>query len=76
MLYADWLLLAGSWRQTIINIDDRAPATGLSMSIFYFVGVIFGVSAAVILLLDLFRVLSGQASEEDLISVKESEENV
>ncbi|MGY3426069.1 TRAP-type C4-dicarboxylate transport system permease small subunit [Bradyrhizobium sp. F1.13.4] len=27
MLFADWLLLSGSWRQTIINIDDRAPAT-------------------------------------------------
>src|ERR1041385_5232797 len=34
MLYADWLLLAGSWRQTIINIDDRAPASGLSLGIF------------------------------------------
>jgi len=30
----------------------------------------------VILLLDLVRVLSGAASEEDLISVKESEEHV
>ncbi len=35
MLFADWLLLSGSWRQTIINIDDRAPATGLSLGIFY-----------------------------------------
>ena len=55
MLYADWLLLAGSWRQTIINIDDRAPATGLSLGIFYFVGVVFGVSAGIMLLYDLFR---------------------
>src|SRR3977135_933209 len=62
MLFADWLLLSGSWRQTIINIDDRAPATGLSMSIFYFVGVIFGVSAGIILLYDLFKVVSGQGS--------------
>ena len=36
MLFADWLLLAGSWRQTIINIDDRAPATGLSLGHFLF----------------------------------------
>jgi len=75
MLYADWLLLAGSWRQTIINIDDRAPATGLSLGIFYFVGVVFGVSACVILLYDLFRVLSGQASEADMVAVRESEEH-
>src|SRR5450631_3337912 len=74
MLFADWLLLSGSWRQTIINIDDRAPATGLSIAIFYFVGVIFGVSAGVILLYDLYRVVSGQASEADMVAVKESEE--
>ena len=74
MLFADWLLLSGSWRQTIINLDDRAPATGLSMAIFYAVGVIFGVSTAVILLYDLYRVVSGQASEEDMVAVRESEE--
>ena len=69
MLFADWLLLSGSWRQTIINLDDRAPATGLSMGIFYAVGVIFGVSTAVILLYDLYRVISGQASEEDMVAI-------
>ncbi|MBR0828411.1 TRAP transporter small permease [Bradyrhizobium manausense] len=74
MLFADWLLLSGSWRQTIINLDDRAPATGLSMAIFYAVGVIFGVSAAVILAYDLYRVVSGRASEEDMVAVRESEE--
>jgi len=74
MLFADWLLLSGSWRQTLINLDDRAPATGLSMAIFYAVGVVFGVSTAVILLYDLYRVISGQASEEDMVAVRESEE--
>jgi len=75
MLYADWLLLAGSWRQTIINIDDRAPATGLSLGIFYAVGVIFGVSAGIMLLYDLFKVVSGQATEADMVAVRESEEH-
>ena len=75
MLFADWLLLSGSWRQTLINMDDRAPATGLSLGIFYFVGVVFGVSAGVMLLYDLYRVVSGQASEADLVAVRESEEH-
>ena len=74
MLYADWLLLTGSWRQTIINLEDRAPATGLSLGIFYFAGVVFGVSAGILLLYDLFRVVMGQATEADLVAVKESEE--
>ena len=75
MLFADWLLLTGSWRQTIINLDDRAPATGLSLSIFYFAGVVFGVSAGIMLLYDLYRVVSGQASEADMVAIRESEEH-
>lgn len=75
MLFADWLLLTGSWRQTIINWDDRAPATGLSIGIFYLVGIVFGVSAGIMLLYDLYRVVSGQASEADMVAVKESEEH-
>jgi TRAP-type C4-dicarboxylate transport system permease small subunit len=75
MLYADWLLLAGSWKQTLITAGDSAPATGLSVALFYLSGVVFGVSAGVIMLYDLWRVLSGAASEEDLVAVRESEEH-
>ena len=58
----------------MINFDDSAPASGLSVGLFFYsAGLVFGVSAAVILLLDLVRVLSGKATEDDLISVKESE---
>src|SRR3954453_23931370 len=69
MLFADWLLLTGSWRQTLINIDDRARATGLSLGIFYFVGVVFGVSTGVLLLPDLVRLKSGQPSQAQMVAV-------
>jgi TRAP-type C4-dicarboxylate transport system permease small subunit len=74
MLYADWLLLAGSWRQTLITAGDRAPASNLSVGLFYSAGIVFGVSAGVILIYDLVRVLTGAASEDDLVAVRESEE--
>ena len=74
MLYADWLLLAGSWRQTLITIGDRAPATNLSVGLFYGAGIVFGVSAGIILIYDLVRVLTGAASEDDLVAVRESQE--
>src|SRR6476646_4331201 len=35
MLFADWLLLSGSWKQMIITAGDRAPATNLSVGFFY-----------------------------------------
>jgi TRAP-type C4-dicarboxylate transport system permease small subunit len=75
MLYADALLTEGSWKQTIITFGDSAPATGLSVGIFYASGIVFGVSAAVILLYDLWRVLTGRTSEDDLIAVRDSEEH-
>ena len=74
MLYADWLLTLGSWKQTIITIGDRAPATGLSVGFFYSSGIVFGVSAAVILLYDLWRLITGATTAEELIAVKNSEE--
>ena len=74
MLYADWLLLLGSWKQILITAGDRAPATNLSVGLFYGAGLVFGISAGVILIYDLVRVLTGAASEEDLVAVRESEE--
>lgn len=67
MLLASWLLISGSWQQTLINWNVTAPATGLSMGLFYGVGLVFGGSAIVILLDDVLRLLTGRASERDLM---------
>jgi len=76
MLYADWLLTLGSWKQAVITFGDTAPASGISVGLFFYsAGLVFGVSAAVILLYDLVRVLSGRATADDLITVKESDEH-
>jgi TRAP-type transport system small permease protein len=74
MLYVTWLLLQGSWEQTLINLDVKAPATGLSSGLFYGVGLVFGVSSGLILLHQLYRVAAGKVSDDELVMVKESEE--
>lgn len=74
MLYATWLFLQGSWEQTQINWNVAAPASGLSTGIFYASGIVFSVSTGAILLYDLYRVLAGKMSEDELVMVKESEE--
>ena len=74
MLYATWLFLVGSWEQTVINWDVAAPASGLSTGWFYGVGIVFSISTGLILLNDLYRAVSGQMSEDELVMVKESEE--
>ncbi|AVS64764.1 C4-dicarboxylate ABC transporter permease [Paracidovorax avenae] len=74
MLWVCWLVFSGSWTQTQLNMDVTAPTTGWSMGYFYFAGVVFAVSAAVFLLYDLWRVLSGQLRGDALVMVKDSEE--
>ena len=74
MLYVTWLLLQGSWQQALINADVKAPVSGLSVAIFYGAGIVFGVSAGLLNLLDLWRMLTGRMSDDELVMVQESEE--
>lgn len=74
MLFATWLFLQGSWQQTLINWTVKMPVTGISMALFYGVGLIFSLSVGLILLSDLYRTLTGKMREEELVMVKESED--
>ena len=74
MLYATWLVFSGALAQVRINLHVEAPVTGASMAFVYGTGVVFPVFAAVLLLRDLWRVLSGQLSEAEMVMVKGTEE--
>jgi TRAP-type C4-dicarboxylate transport system permease small subunit len=76
MLYIVWLLFQGSVAQARINWDVEAPTTGASMAIVYAAAVVFAVLAAIILALDLARLLAGRIADADLVMVQESEEAV
>jgi TRAP-type transport system small permease protein len=74
MLFIVWLLFKGSLEQTKINWDVSAPTTGISMAIVYLVGCVFAVLAAPLLLMDLWRIVSGQLADDELVMIQESEE--
>ena len=74
MLYITWLIFSGSLAQARINFDVEAPVTGASVAIFYGAGVVFAVSAGILLLRELWRTVTGQLREDELVMVKESEE--
>lgn len=52
MLWVTYLILTGSWAQTLINASNAAPVTGWSQAWFYGVGVFFAISSGLILLVD------------------------
>jgi TRAP-type C4-dicarboxylate transport system permease small subunit len=74
MLYATWLVFWGALAQVRINIHVEAPVTGASMAFVYGTGVAFAVFSVALLLRDLWRVLTGQLSEDELVMIKETEE--
>jgi TRAP-type C4-dicarboxylate transport system permease small subunit len=74
MLYATWLLFSGSLAQARINLDVEAPVSGASVAIFYASGVVFAVSAGLLLVRELWRTVSGQMRDSELVMVQESED--
>jgi TRAP-type transport system small permease protein len=74
MLWMCWLIFEGSLAQAKINLDNEAPVTGWSMAIVYASGVVFSVPAALLLLYELFRVLTGRLRDDELVMTQESEE--
>jgi len=75
MLYITWLLFWGSLTQARINWEVEAPVTGAPVAVLYSAGVVFAVGSGLFLLVELWLALSGQLSDADLVTVKESEES-
>ncbi|GGM19267.1 hypothetical protein GCM10009425_32780 [Pseudomonas asuensis] len=57
VLYILWLIIQGSWQQAVINKDVVAPASGLSMAVFYSAGLVFGITSVGIMLYELYAAL-------------------
>ncbi|MDR7149402.1 TRAP-type C4-dicarboxylate transport system permease small subunit [Hydrogenophaga palleronii] len=67
MLFCTWLLFSGALAQARINWDVEAPVTGASVAIFYASGVVFAAASGLLLLLNLWRLLSGHIRNEQLV---------
>jgi TRAP-type transport system small permease protein len=69
-----WLMARGGWQQTVINYTTTSAVMEASMAWFYASGVVFAVLAGVILLYELFNVLTGRVSDQDLVAIAESDD--
>ena len=74
MLYCLWLVFKGSYDQSVVNWSSTSAVMEVSMGWFYASGIAFAVLGAPILLLDLWRLVSGQIDDEHLMLIQESEE--
>ncbi len=75
ILYCLGLLFKGSYDQSVINWDTTSAVMEVSMSYFYASGMVFAILCAPILLLDLWRLLTGKIDDAHLVLIQESEES-
>ena len=68
------VLFKGGWEQVAINWDSAAPSTGLSLAWVHIPALVFAVCAGALLLLDLFKIVTGRVADDQLVMVQESEE--
>jgi TRAP-type transport system small permease protein len=68
------VVFKGAWEQTKINWSSTSAAMEVSMGYFFMVGLMFSVLGGLIIVRDLWRLLSGQMQDHDLVGVRESED--
>ena len=74
MLFICWLLFSGSLEQVKVNWTSTSAAMETSLGYFYASGMFCAIFSAIILANHLWRLLDGTLSEDDLIGIRESEE--
>ena len=74
MLFVCWLMFKGSLEQVKINLESSSAVMEVPMAWFYASGLVFAVSGALIVMNQLWRLVTGQLSEDELIGIRESEE--
>ncbi|WP_255435336.1 TRAP transporter small permease [Rhodoferax sp. BLA1] len=61
------LILVGSWQQAVINMGTEFPATGMPVAVQYAAGIVASVGIGAYLVRNIYVVLIGQASTQDLM---------
>lgn len=74
MLLCCVLLWQGSWEQAKVNLTNMAPVSGVPIAVVYGAGLFAAAFMGWILVVGLWRSLTGSLSKDDLIEVKDSED--
>lgn len=76
MLFSLYLVLEGSWKMTMINMESKAPATGLPLAFVNGTGILVSLAMGLILINNLYKLLFNKIKDEDLILINDSEEMI
>lgn len=72
VLYILWLVVDGSWKMSVLNMNSTGPATGMPLSYLYGIGVVSGIWMMILVASSVFKVLKNET--DDFTTVQTSEE--
>jgi TRAP-type transport system small permease protein len=72
VLYLLWLILEGSWKMTILNMNSTGPATGMPLSYLYGIGIVSSLWMMVLIIFSVFKALRGK--EENFTIIQSSDD--
>ncbi len=73
MLFCNALFLLGTWKMHDLQVSNVSPVVGISMIWVYGIGYVVSVVMGAINLNVLYRLLTGQMSDDELVQVVETE---
>ena len=76
VLFVLYLVLDGSWKMTVLNMNSSAPATGLPLSFVFGIGVFMSICMGLIIVLNIIKVIKDKDSINALTRMHESEETI
>jgi TRAP-type transport system small permease protein len=68
------VVFKGAWEQVKINFSSTSAAMEVSMAFFFAAGIVFSVLGALVIVYELWRLVSGQMQADELIATRESED--
>lgn len=74
ILYILWIVVDGSWKMSVLNMNSTGPATGMPLSYLYGIGVLTGIWMMVLVAASVFKALKNET--DDFTTVQSSEEIV
>jgi TRAP-type C4-dicarboxylate transport system permease small subunit len=74
MLFCNALFLLGTWKMHALQVSNVSPVVGISMIWIYGIGYVVAVVMGIFNLAVLWRLFTGQLSDDELVQVVESED--
>ncbi|WHX42673.1 TRAP transporter small permease [Mesobacillus sp. AQ2] len=67
VLYLLWLVLQGSWKMTILNMNSTGPATGMPLSYLYGIGIVSSIWMMLLVIASLLKAIRGKTENMTII---------